>query len=241
MQPLLQWLASNPYILLFAVVLGAVLLGKATTKVSGLGMVAWAIVVGIAVSASAATLGVRMGIDGFTKSVFLYLFTYGLGLRIGPSLIESLRGDGLKFTLLAAICSIVGLLVAVAFTRTWDLPDGTAAGILAGSMTMPAAIGLAEEAVRQGAFPPATRREARGRERHDRALLWPYLHLGHARHRPRLQVPAALVGHRRQGRSEEIRGAVRRSQRGRCGAYPATGRSRCGPTGFPAISSPAGR
>jgi putative transport protein len=37
----------------------------------------------------------------------------------------------------------------------WDLPGGTAGGILAGSMTMSAAIGSAEEAVRQGAFPLA--------------------------------------------------------------------------------------
>ena len=49
MQAAIQWLASNNYILLFAVVLGAVLLGKATIKGYGLGMVASAIVVGAAV------------------------------------------------------------------------------------------------------------------------------------------------------------------------------------------------
>jgi putative transport protein len=155
MQPVFQWLASNNYILLFAVVLGAVLLGKATIKGYGLGMVASAIVVGAAVSALASTQGVKMSIDNFTKSMFYYLFMYGVGLRVGPSFINSLKGDGLKFTILAVICSVMGLFAAVGFVKMWDLPAGAAGGILAGSMTMSAAIGSAEEAVKQGAFPLA--------------------------------------------------------------------------------------
>ena len=153
MQPAFQWLASNSFVLLFAVVLGAVLLGKVTVKGYGLGMVASAIVVGAAISAIASSMGVKMSIDNFTKSMFYYLFMYGVGLRVGPSFINSLKGDGLKFTILAVLCSVLGLIGAVAFVKMWDLPAGSAGGILAGSMTMSAAIGSAEEAVRQGAFP----------------------------------------------------------------------------------------
>lgn len=153
MQEAFKWLAGNPYILLFAVVAGAVLLGKATIKGYGLGMVASAIVVGAAISAFASTQGVKMSIDNFTKSMFYYLFMYGVGLRVGPSFINSLKGDGLKFTILAVICSVMGLVAVVAFVKMWNLPGGTAGGILAGSMTMSAAIGSAEEAVRQGVFP----------------------------------------------------------------------------------------
>jgi putative transport protein len=155
MQSILQWLASNSYILLFTVVLGAVLLGKATIKGYGLGMVASAIIVGAALSAIGSTMGVKMSIDNFTKSIFYYLFMYGVGLRVGPSFLNSLKGEGLKFTVLAVVCSVLGLLGAVMFVKMWDLPAGTAGGILAGSMTMSAAIGSAEEAVRQGAFPLA--------------------------------------------------------------------------------------
>src|SRR6476661_302846 len=121
MEDALKWLASNSYILLFAVVLGAVLLGKVTVKGYGLGMVASAIVVGAALSAIASTFGVKMSIDNFTKSIFYYLFMYGVGLRVGPSFINSLKGDGLKFTVLAVFCSVVGLLMAVLFTRWWSL------------------------------------------------------------------------------------------------------------------------
>jgi len=155
MKELFAWLAANPYVLLFFVVGAAVLLGRFTIKGYGLGMVASAIVVGAGLSAWASTYGVKMTLDNFAKSLFYYLFMYGVGLRVGPSFINSLKGDGLKFTVLAVICSVLGLFGAVLFTRWWDLPAGAAGGILAGSMTMSAAIGSAEEAVRQGVFPLA--------------------------------------------------------------------------------------
>ena len=147
-----DWLAANPYILLFFVVGGAVLVGKFTIKGYGLGMVAAAIVVGAGLSAWASTYGVKMQLDNFAKSLFYYLFMYGVGLRVGPSFINSLKGDGLKFTVLAVFCSVLGLIGAVVFAKAFSLPDGAAGGILAGAMTMSAAIGSAEEAVKQGVF-----------------------------------------------------------------------------------------
>ena len=152
MKTIFDWFAANPYILLFFVVGGAVAVGKVTVKGYGLGMVAAAIVVGAGISAWASTYGVKMSLDNFAKSLFYYLFMYGVGLRVGPSFINSLKGDGLKFTVLAVLCSVLGLVGAVAFAKLWNLPDGAAAGILAGSMTMSAAIGSAEEAVKQGVF-----------------------------------------------------------------------------------------
>jgi putative transport protein len=156
MEDLFKWLAANPYILLFVTVGGAVLLGKVTIMSYGLGMVASAIVVGAGISAWASTYGVAMKLDNFTRLLFYYLFMYGVGLRVGPSFINSLKGEGLKFTILAILCSILGLLGAVYLSKWWDLPAGAAGGILAGSMTMSAAIGSAEEAVRQGVFPLAS-------------------------------------------------------------------------------------
>jgi len=152
MKTVFDWFAANPYILLFFVVGAAVAVGKLTIKGYGLGMVAAAIVVGAGMSAWASTYGVKMELNNFAKSLFYYLFMYGVGLRVGPSFINSLKGDGLKFTFLAVFCSILGLLGAVGLSRMWNLPDGAAGGILAGAMTMSAAIGSAEEAVKQGVF-----------------------------------------------------------------------------------------
>jgi putative transport protein len=152
MKAVFDWFAANPYILLFFVVGGAVAVGKITIKGYGLGMVAAAIVVGAGVSAWASTYETKLALDNFAKSLFYYLFMYGVGLRVGPSFINSLKGDGLKFTFLAILCSILGLFGAVLFTRMFSLPDGAAGGILAGAMTMSAAIGSAEEAIKQGVF-----------------------------------------------------------------------------------------
>ena len=70
----------------------------------------------------------------------------------GPSFFNSLKKDGLKFTILAVSCSIMGLVLVVLVSNMFGLPPGAAGGILAGSQTMSAAIGTAEMAVKQGAY-----------------------------------------------------------------------------------------
>ena len=77
---------------------------------------------------------------------------YGVGLRVGPSFFNSLKKDGLTFTILAVVCSCVGLGLVVVAARLFGLPPGAAGGILAGSQTMSAAIGTAEMAITQGAY-----------------------------------------------------------------------------------------
>src|SRR3982074_2500009 len=136
MQGFFSFLQQNPYLLLFFVVGLAVWIGRASIKGYGLGMVAGAIVVGAGLSVWASVYGVKMELNNFAKSLFYYLFMYGVGLRVGPSFINSLKGDGLKFTVLAVFCSCLGLFGAVFFAKWWDLPAGAAGGILAGSMTM---------------------------------------------------------------------------------------------------------
>jgi putative transport protein len=151
MSAFFQFLADNPFILLFVTVGLAVWVGKFSVKGYGLGMVAAAIVVGAVLSVWASTYEVKLSIDNFAKSLFYYLFMYGVGLRVGPSFVNSLKGDGLKFTLLAFISCGIGLLLVVLGANLMDLPVGAAGGMLAGSQTMSAAIGSAEQAVTQGA------------------------------------------------------------------------------------------
>jgi putative transport protein len=145
-----KWLAENPFILLFLTVGLAVWIGRLTFKGYGLGMVASAIIVGCALSVWASTYGAKLELNNFAKSLFYYLFMYGVGLRVGPSFINSLKGDGLKFTVLAFISCAIGLALVVLGARWFDLPQGAAGGMLAGSQTMSAAIGSAEQAVTQG-------------------------------------------------------------------------------------------
>ncbi len=152
MQAFFEFLKANPYILLFFTVGMAVYVGKFNVKGYGLGMVAAAVVVGCALATWASTYGVKLQLDNFAKSLFYYLFMYGVGLRVGPSFFNSLKKDGLKFTILAVVCSVMGLVLVVVGAKMFGLPPGAAGGILAGSQTMSAAIGTAEMAVTQGAY-----------------------------------------------------------------------------------------
>jgi putative transport protein len=151
MKSLFEWMAINPFALLFIAVGLAVWVGRFSFKGYGLGMVAAAIVVGCAMSTWASTYGVKLELNNFAKSLFYYLFMYGVGLRVGPSFVNSLKGEGLKFTLLAVVAAFLGLGLCVVGAKVLDLPAGAAGGLLAGSQTMSAAIGSAEQAVTQGA------------------------------------------------------------------------------------------
>lgn len=158
MQAFFQFLSANPYILLFLTVGLAVWLGRKTVLGYGLGMVAAAIIIGCGMSVWASAYGTKLELNNFTKSLFYYLFMYGVGLRVGPSFVNSLGGDGIKFTFLAFVSCIIGLTIVVLGAKLFDLPPGAAGGMLAGSQTMSAAIGSAEQAVIAGAIalPPGS-------------------------------------------------------------------------------------
>jgi putative transport protein len=155
-----KFLQANPYLLLFLAVGLAVWIGRFSFKGYGLGMVAAAIIVGCGLSVWASGYGAKLELNNFTKSLFYYLFMYGVGLRVGPSFINSLGGDGLKFTFLAVVAAVSGLLLCVAGAKFFDLPPGAAGGLVAGSQTMSAAIGSAEQAIPDIALPPGTTPEA---------------------------------------------------------------------------------
>jgi len=152
MEAFFSYLNGSPFILLFITVGLSVWMGRFSVKGYGLGMVAAAIVVGVALATWASVYGIKLQLDNFAKSLMYYLFMYGVGLRVGPSFFNSLKKDGLKFTTLAVICSVLGLGLVVVLSRLFGLPGGAAGGILSGSQTMSAAIGTAEMAMSQGAY-----------------------------------------------------------------------------------------
>ena len=151
MQAFFGFLAANPYILLFMTVGLAIWIGRQSIAGYSLGMVAAAIIVGCGLSVWASVYGAKLELNNFTRLLFYYLFMYGVGLRVGPSFINSLGGDGIKFTVLAVVSCVLGLSLVVAGAKLFDLPLGAAGGMLAGSQTMSAAIGSADQAVLAGA------------------------------------------------------------------------------------------
>jgi len=147
MQAFFEFLQKYPYILLFFTVGAAVAIGRVNIKGYGLGMVAGAVVVGAALSVWASSYEIKLALDNFVKSLFYYLFMYGVGLRVGPSFVNALGKSAINYTILAVLAPVMGLLIIVVGVKLLDLPIGTAGGILAGSQTMSAAIGSAELAI----------------------------------------------------------------------------------------------
>jgi putative transport protein len=156
------FLKANPYVLLFFTVGLSIWLGRVTIKGYGLGMVAGAVIVGAVLSIWASTYGIKLQLDNFVRLLFYYLFMYGVGLRVGPSFVNSLGRDSIGFTVLAVLAPVLGLIIVVLGVIWTGLPVGTAGGILAGSQTMSAAIGSAEQAISDGvvALPAGLTREA---------------------------------------------------------------------------------
>lgn len=152
MQWLMEFLGNNPYILLFLTIGLSVWVGKFSFKGYGLGSVAAAIIVGCAVATIGSAFGVKFHLDDFAKSLLYYLFMYGVGLRVGPSFINALNKESINYAILAVIAPVLGLLIVVFGSQFVGLPQGAAGGILAGSQTMSAAIGSAEQAISSGAL-----------------------------------------------------------------------------------------
>lgn len=154
MQALMQFLAANPYILLFLTIGLSVWVGRFSVKGYGLGSVAAAIIVGCALATLGAAYGQKFHLDDFAKSLLYYLFMYGVGLRVGPSFLNALSRESINYAILAVIAPVLGLLIVVLGCKLLDMPMGAAGGILAGSQTMSAAIGSAEQAVVAGVVQP---------------------------------------------------------------------------------------
>ena len=179
--------------------------------------------------------GVKMSIDNFTKSIFYYLFMYGVGLRVGPVVHQQPEGRRPQ------VHDPRGVLLGARACSAWsasrscsDLPAGRRRRHPRRLDDHVRGDRLGRGSRAPGRVPARRRADVRGRERHDRALLRPDVHLGHGRHHPDLQVPAALVGRRRASAAakkyEDEPSACRTST---TPASPATARSRCAPTASP--------
>src|SRR6516165_7170093 len=100
----------------------------------------------------------RIAIPALLKSVSFALFIFVVGYRVGPQFFRGLRGEGLHLAALALILAVTGLLTAYATGRLLGYDQGTAAGLLAGSLTQSAILGSAGDAIARLDRSPEARR-----------------------------------------------------------------------------------
>jgi putative transport protein len=136
----------------FFLVLGfGYLLGKIALGSFKLGAVTGTLLAGVVVG----QLGVTLPNE--VKQCFFLLFLFAIGFRTGPQFFRGLKKDGLQHAALAAIVATAGLVVAWVVAKAFGYDAGTAAGLVAGSLTESATIGTAMDAIGRLGAPEAAR------------------------------------------------------------------------------------
>jgi len=134
-------LQAHPEIAFFVVLGLGYLFGKLSLGSFKLGAVTGTLLAGVLVG----QLGISLPNE--VKQCFFLLFLFAIGFRTGPQFFRGLRSDGLQHAALAAIVAVTGLLVAWLVAGVFGYDAGTAAGLVAGSLTESATIGTAMDAI----------------------------------------------------------------------------------------------
>jgi len=152
---ILHFLGTQPFVLLFLVLALGTELGRVKFGFISLGSTAATLLAGIAISLCAYLFyDIKYQIPTLLTTIFLNLFMFAVGLKVGPQFFSGLRLDGIKFIIIAII--VVGLNFAIVFGagKVLRLGPGLSTGLIAGSMTDTAVIGAATGAVESGTYRP---------------------------------------------------------------------------------------
>jgi Predicted permease len=153
---LFHLLAGQPFMTIFFVLGLGYLLGRVSLGFFSVGSTAGSLLVALVVGILAFQLaGIRFQIPDLVGTIFLALFTYAVGLRVGPQFVEGLRREGAALITLVITTTTTAFVIAYGGSRLFGLEPGFAPGILAGSNTISAVMGVATAAVDDGLFTPA--------------------------------------------------------------------------------------
>lgn len=141
-----QLLADNPLLLLFAVIALGYPLGRIAVQGIGLGVSA-ILFAGLAVGA----LDPRLRLPEIVPLLGLVIFVYSVGLSSGPGFFASLRRDGVRNAAFALTGVVLAALGAALARSLLGLSAEQATGLFAGSMTNTPTLAAALDQVRAGA------------------------------------------------------------------------------------------
>jgi putative transport protein len=136
-----ELLRGHPEIALFAALSLGFFLGKRKVGTFSLGTSAGVLLAGVLIGQ------VRIPIPALVKDVSFALFIFVVGYRVGPQFFRGLKGEGLPLAAVSLILAVTGLLTAYAAAGLLGYDKGTAAGLLAGSLTQSAILGSAGDAI----------------------------------------------------------------------------------------------
>ena len=160
-----EFLGSNLFVFLFLALSIGYPLGKVTIKGVGLGSTAGTLVVGLALSLTAyMAFGIKYSAPGLVSTIFLLMFMYAIGMKVGPQFFSGLARGGLDFVVIGLIVVFSNFLIVFFGSKLVGLAPGYAPGIISGSYTVTAVLGVAQSAISSGAYsiPQGTSAEAIG-------------------------------------------------------------------------------
>lgn len=141
MEWIVNLLREYPELAIFLTVAAGFWIGKFKVGMFSLGTVTSVLLVGVLVG----QLNIQVG--GPVKSVFFLLFLFAIGYKVGPQFFRGLRKDGLPQMAFAALMCVFCLLVPWGLAKIMGYNTGEAAGLLAGSQTISAVIGVAGDTI----------------------------------------------------------------------------------------------
>ena len=141
-------LRANPQLAIFITLGIGYWIGAIRFKSFTLGAVTGTLLAGIVIG--------QLGIDisGQVKSLFFIMFLFAVGFGVGPQFVRGIATDGAPQALFAVVVSGLRLLAVYVAAIVSGYGPGLAAGLLAGSMTISASIGLATDAINQLGLKP---------------------------------------------------------------------------------------
>ncbi|MCC6379120.1 MAG: aspartate-alanine antiporter [Burkholderiales bacterium] len=151
-QTLIGFLTKYPELAVFLVIGFGYLIGSVKVRGFGLGPVTGSLLAGMLLGYM-----VEIPVSSTAKSLLFLLFLFAIGYSVGPKFFKAMKGDGLRWALLATLMSVSGLVAAYVVARVLKLDVGMAAGLLSGALTESPAIGTAVEAINALPLPEAER------------------------------------------------------------------------------------
>ena len=141
----MDWLIStfrdNPAIPVFLTIGIGFWIGNLRWKTFSLGTVTAVLLVGVLVGQ------MDIEIPGPMKSVFFLLFLFSIGFSVGPQFVNALKGSGIKQVIFAVVLCLMCLAATWGCAKVLGYNAGEAAGLLAGSQTISAVIGVADSVI----------------------------------------------------------------------------------------------
>lgn len=144
-------LRSHPELAIFLTLFLGFWIGKLRIGKFSLGAVTSVLLVGVLIGQ------LNITVDGPIKSVFFLLFLFAIGYKVGPQFFRGLKKDGLPQMGFAALMCLFCLFIPWLLAKIMGYNTGEAAGLLAGSQTISAVIGVATDTINGLNIPAETK------------------------------------------------------------------------------------